>query len=337
MRCSGSACSRAAKALPCPTMERTTASPDISVGWTLPFWAFLLGAAGLCPWQGWLTLALFGDDPWRQILSNQPIVSGVHPQHLYIGSLGADGLLAQWRTIVYDFAFQAGWPKTPIFDGGRLAELFLVLGGGSYQPAAYKLGFAICCFLVPLFFLIACKGVGLGNGSPAVGDLYRPAHLVGPAWPGGAAERRLRIVPGVACRIGPRRPVDLLSPDRRRAHLVRAFSHRLHRLVPAAPLVSDRAAHPVDLLSHRRHKHDFLTWHVAFWGVEALALGVNLPWLTDWFDSWWLRTSLPSPGGMLEHRTFTTLWNAPLWGDLQADSWPSCCSAAHSSASASSI
>jgi hypothetical protein len=61
-------------------------------------------------------------------------------------------------------------------------------------------------------------------------------------------------------------------------------------------------------------KHDFLTWHFALWGVELLAVAVNLPWLTDWFDSWWLRTALPSPVGMLEHRTIATVWNAPLWG-----------------------
>src|SRR5260370_15498093 len=45
-----------------------------------------------------------------------------------------------------------------------------------------------------------------------------------------------------------------------------------------------------------------------------LALLVNLPWLTDWIDSWWLRTPLPIATDLLAHRTFATVWNAPLWG-----------------------
>jgi hypothetical protein len=61
-------------------------------------------------------------------------------------------------------------------------------------------------------------------------------------------------------------------------------------------------------------KHDFLTWHFAFWGAEALAVAVNLPWLIDWLDSWWLRTPLPTATDLLEHRTLQTVWNAPLWG-----------------------
>ncbi len=131
----------------------------------LPVWAFLLGAAGLCAWHGWLTLALFGADPVEAMLNDQPIVSGAHGQNLYIGSLGANALKTQGRTVVYSLDNQAGWPKTPIFDGGRLAELFLLLGGGSYQPAAYKLGFAVSCCLVPVFFLVACQATGLGRGT----------------------------------------------------------------------------------------------------------------------------------------------------------------------------
>ena len=45
---------------------------------------------------------------------------------------------------------------TPVFDGGsRPGELFLLLAGGSYRPAAYKIGFAALCLSVPLFLLIA--------------------------------------------------------------------------------------------------------------------------------------------------------------------------------------
>src|SRR5262245_36082199 len=105
-----------------------------------PLWYLLL--AGLVVWQGWMTLSLFGDDhPWERLLDDQPIVSGRHPLHLYHGALGAQSLLNHGTLCSYDPSFQAGYPKTPVFDSGsRPAELFLLLGGGTYQPAAYKVG-----------------------------------------------------------------------------------------------------------------------------------------------------------------------------------------------------
>ncbi len=295
-------------------MERTITTADGSAGWTLPRWAFLLAAAALCAWQGWLTLALFGDDPWEDILNDRPIVSGVHPQHLYIGSLGAHGLTVQGRTVVYDFAFQAGWPKTPIFDGGRLAELFLLLGGGSYQPAAYKLGFAVSCFLVPIFFLLACKSVGLGNGTSLLATFLGQLIWWGPHGRGalvnGDYEFFLAALAGLA-------HVGLLISFHRTAGVRVWFGLWLTGCLIwfLQPLLFPIAL-PILLTYYLSvgTKHDFLTWHFAFWGAELLAVAVNLPWLIDWFDSWWLRAALPSPAGMLEHRTFATVWNAPLWG-----------------------
>lgn len=295
-------------------MERTTATADGSACWTLPGWAFLLAATALCAWQAWLTLALFGADPWDKILNDQPIVCGTHPQHLYIGSLGAHGLVTQGRTVVYDFAFQAGWPKTPIFDGGRLAELFLVLGGGSYQPAAYKLGLAVSCCLVPLFFLFACKSVGVGNGTALLATFLGQLIWWGPhgrsALISGDYELFLAALAGLA-------HVGFLISFHRTAGVGAWFGLWLTGCMGwfLQPLLFPIAL-PILLTYYLSvgTKHDFLTWHFALWGAELLALAVNLPWLTEWFDSWWLRASLPSPSGMLEHRTIATLWNAPLWG-----------------------
>jgi hypothetical protein len=295
-------------------MERPNPTADGSACWTLPRWAFLLGAAALCLWHGWLTLALFGDEPWEKILNDQPIVSGIHPQHLYIGSLGAKGLATNWMTVVYDFAFQAGWPKTPIFDGGRLAELFLLLGGGSYQPAAYKLGFAVSCFLVPWFFLVACKSVGLGHGTSLLATILGQLIWWGPhgrvALVSGDYEFFLAALAGLA-------HVGFLISFHRTAGVSAWFGLWLTGCVVwfLQPLLFPIAL-PILLTYYLSvgTKHDFLTWHFAFWGAELLGIAVNLPWLTDWFDSWWLRAALPSPAGMLEHRTFYTVWNAPLWG-----------------------
>lgn len=295
-------------------MERTTASADIANRWNLPLWAFLLGAAGLCAWQGWLTLALFGQDPCQAILNDQPIVSGVHPQNLYVGALGADGLCAQARSVVYDFSFQAAWPVAPIFDGGRLAELFLLLGGGSYQPAAYKLGFAICCLLVPVFFLVAAKAAGLGNGTALLAALLGQLIWWGPHGRDALISGDFELFLGSLAALA---HVGLLIRFHKTAGVRVWFGLWLTACIGwfMQPLLFPIAL-AILLLYYLSvgTKHDFLTWHFAFWGAEILACAVNLPWLTDWFDSWWLRAELPSPAGMLAHRTFATFWNAPLWG-----------------------
>src|SRR6516225_6249954 len=67
-----------------PAMEssanaRTEAvTPRCGIGriWNLSLVALILG-------QGWVTLSLFGpQQPWQQLLNDQPIVSGRHPLHL---------------------------------------------------------------------------------------------------------------------------------------------------------------------------------------------------------------------------------------------------------------
>ena len=102
-----------------------------------PVW--LLGAAGLLLAQAGLALALFGPDrSWAALAGDQPVTSGRHPLHLYHGGLGSATFHDRGATTCYDPSFQAGYPKTPVFDGGcRPAELFLTVAGGGYRPAAY--------------------------------------------------------------------------------------------------------------------------------------------------------------------------------------------------------
>ena len=270
----------------------------------LPTWAWLIGITAMLAWHGWLTLSLFGDDPRTALVNDQPIVSGSHPQHLYIGSLGASALANHGMTVVFDHQFQAGWPKTPIFDGGRLAELLLLLGGGSYQPAAYKIGFAVLCMLVPIFILTACKSFDLGHATSLLATLFGLLIWWGP-------HGRAAIVSG-DCELyfgsgGPHasRNAGRLSSDGQRVGVDRRMGHGLPGLVLQPLLVP--IALPVLLVYYLSVgvKHEFLTWHVAFWSAEALAFLVNLPWLTDWLDSWWLRTPLPLAADLLAHRTFS--------------------------------
>ena len=67
----------------------------------------------------------------------------------------------------YDPAFQAGYPKTPIFDSGsRPAEVFMtlamVVGGEEFRPSAYKMGLFAIGLLVPGLLWLAARGSGLG-------------------------------------------------------------------------------------------------------------------------------------------------------------------------------
>src|SRR5436190_166536 len=90
---------------------------DGSAAGTARAWPWLPVWLALLTWQGWLALGLFGDDPVAAVLDDRPILSGKHPQHLYLGALGAEALCRHSRTCAYDPGFQAGYPKTPIFDG----------------------------------------------------------------------------------------------------------------------------------------------------------------------------------------------------------------------------
>src|SRR3954469_3499740 len=95
VRLPNSPCPTRRAALPSPAMdkERPTHAGTTASWWSFFAWSGLLLA--LLVWQAWLTLALFGGAAgWENLTSDQPIVSGAHPQHLYLGTLGAQGLRA---------------------------------------------------------------------------------------------------------------------------------------------------------------------------------------------------------------------------------------------------
>jgi hypothetical protein len=60
-----------------------------------------------------------------------------------------------------------------------------------------------------------------------------------------------------------------------------------------------------------RHR---LGWHVVLFGGLIGGVAANLFWLLDWFRFWWIRVPLRSDMPLLAHRTFRTIWEAPLWG-----------------------
>ena len=128
-----------------------------------PLWwlAFLALIAG----QAWMTLGLFGTaHAVGPLLDERPVLSGRHPLHLYHGLLGARSFLNRGALSCFDPAFQAGYPKTPVFDdGSRPAELLLTAAGGRYLPSVYKLGVAGLCLLAPCVFAGTARAAGLSR------------------------------------------------------------------------------------------------------------------------------------------------------------------------------
>jgi hypothetical protein len=278
-------------------------------------WNLLL--LGLCAWQGWMTLTLFGaEQPWQGLVDERPIVSGSHPLHLYHGYLGAQGLRVRGRASCYDPCFQAGYPKTPVFDAGsRPAELFLALAGGEYRPAAYKVGLAAICLLVPLLLALAARAAGLGRA----GAFWATATGLLVWW---GAPSRLALEAG---------EVELLLAGLAMLAHVGLLLHYDQWPGPAAWLgllltgCLGWLAHPLlfalvvpVLLVYYLSvgaRHARLSWHVALAAGELGAVGLNSFWLSDWITYWWIRCPLPHCEELLPHRTLRAFWEAPLWGD----------------------
>ena len=265
-----------------------------------PVW--LIAVAALVVAQAGLALDLFGSErPWAAVTDDRPILSGRHPLHLYHGTLGASAFTAGGVTTCYDPQFQAGYPKTPVFDGGsRPAELFLFLGGGRYRPAAYKLGLFAFLLAVPVAFVAAARGVGLpvgvavmsGVGSIVLGWSQPIQHMIG--------EGQLDVL---AASLAAVVFVAWLSRYARTSGVDAA-------LVLAGTAVVGWYFHPLIwlglgpivlvyyLIFAPRHGP---AWHLGLAGVTFTGIAPNAWWLVDWGKYWWLRQppnpeNLPLPG-----------------------------------------
>lgn len=304
-----------------------------TLGQSRLWWGVFLG---LCGWQAWLVLTLFASPiafanpgesrikqaatiagaAWERVLNDEPIVSGQHPLHLYFGYLGAQSIRQRGTPCCYDPAFQAGYPKTPVFDAGsRPAELFLYLAGSAYCPRAYKVGLVICCALVPAFLMIAARASGLARGTSCVAVAM--GLMVGWGTAGRASveagdlDLMLGGIAGVCF-------VCLLLACHRAPHAgnwtalllvgcVGWFAHPCLWLL----LVPSILVYYVSVGTKHR-----LGWHLALLTTLTTPLLVNSFWLLDWVRYWWIR--LPPQLGTisLKHRTIQSVWACPLWGDF---------------------
>ncbi|MBL8868083.1 MAG: hypothetical protein KF873_04715 [Gemmataceae bacterium] len=270
-----------------------------------PIW--LLAIVALAIGQAGLAYQLFGGPVGLR--DDRPVVAGRHPLHFYHGMLGADTLRQRAGTSCYDPNFQAGYPKTPVFDGGcRPVELLLALFPADAGPRAYKLGLFWGCILVPFVFALAARGAGLTVAgstlaaalgcavwwSPTVRDLLDDGHLdfliaglasvCFVAW-----LARYQRDPGLTawCVVA-------------FASLVGWFGHPVV-WIGLAPIVG-----LYYLAAAPRHG---LAWHLGLFGTILFGLLPNLNWLWDWSKFWWLRQ--PSVDDIAP---------LPTWGAV-VDSW----------------
>lgn len=263
-----------------------------------------------------MTLGLFGPEHTAdRLLDDEPILSGRNPLHLYHGLLGARSFLSRGTLSCYDPAFQAGYPKTPVFDdGSRPAELLLALAGGRYLPCVYKFGIAGLCLLAPCMFAGAARGAGLNRFRACLacglGMLVwwgKPCRDLLEAGDMGLLLAALALLAQIGLLLRYHRaPGPLSVVGVGLTAFLGWFAHPM-LLALSAPLflLYYFTAGP-------RHR---LLWHVSLAGALGAALLVNLFWLIDWVSYWWIRTPFNLEASVLTARTLPALWQAPLWGE----------------------
>jgi hypothetical protein len=269
-----------------------------------PWW--LLAVALVAVGQAGLARHLFGP---AGLTDPRPVVSGRHPLHLYHAALGAGTFRDCYRTTCYDPNFQAGYPKTPVFDGGcRPAELALFLAGGNYDPAAYKLGLFALCVLAPLAFVLAGRAAGLSAAGASLagagGCLLWWSPPVRELLDAGSADLLLAGLTALVFVGGLIRYAADPGP--------------LSWAVCAGALAAGWYAQPVVwlglvpvgaayyLVVAPRHGP---AWHLGLVGMAAAGLVPNLWWLSDWVRFWWLRQ--PSVDHLAPLPDWNTLLGTP--------------------------
>jgi hypothetical protein len=276
-----------------------------------PFWGLPLLALVLA--QIATVQTLFGPErTWAPLRDDRPILDGRHPLHLYHGLLGARAWKDGKAGSCYDPAYQAGYPKTPIFDSGsRPAELFFLLGGD--QTNAYKLGLALCCVLVPLLFAISARMAGLGPGPACVSAAF--GQLL---WWSSPVQQLLH-----------HGDLDwLLAGNLLILHTaLLARFHRESEMLVCVGLGLTAGlgwfCHPIlwagfgplfllfYLVVAFRHG---MFWHVGLWLAWGGGLLANLPWLEHWLRYCWISRPLPYAMENAAPQTLVGWWPPGLMG-----------------------
>lgn len=266
--------------------------------------AWLVGVAGLLLAQAGLAVAFFGPDFPASLRDDRPIVSGRHPLHLYHGYLGSQTFFRTGSTACFDPAFQAGYPKTPVFDGGsRPAEFFLAIAGGGYKPPAYKIGLFVGLLLAPLAFVAAARGIGMNAAASCLAGVGGIVTIWSPPVRALIDAGDLDVLAAGLAAI-----VFVAWLARYTTHFgvdawcmlaaVSIVGWYCHPLVWLGLLPLVLVFYIVYAPQHG------LAWHLGIPGIGAVGLAPSLWWLWDWGRYWWLRQPYPVDG--------STPWGAVL-------------------------
>jgi len=253
-----------------------------------PLW--LLVVALLMAGQAALALPLFGG--FEALNDDRPILDGRHPLHLYHGSLGAAAFRDRLAVTCYDPNFQAGYPKTPVFDGGsRPAEAFLAFTRKPFDPACYKWGVFLVCAAVPWVFTMAARNFGLRPAGAVLAGTMGVALWWLPPTQSTLHAGQLDVLLGGLAAIaflgGLARYSTTAGP---KAWLTMALASIVGWYVqPIAWLGIIPVLGAYYILNAPRHG---LAWHLGFFAILPAGLAPNLGWLIDWAKFWWLRQPL---------------------------------------------
>lgn len=270
-----------------------------------PIW--LLAVLALAIGQAGLAYRLFGGS--AGLNDPRPVVAGRHPLHFYHGLLGAETLRQRQGTACYDPNFQAGYPKTPVFDGGcRPVEMLLFVFGEDSGPAVYKKGLLFGSILVPFVFLLAGRGAGLSPAASCLAAAFGCAVWWSPGIRAILDDGHLDfLIAGLAAIVF----VAWLARYHREpgltpwlvlafASLVGWFGH---------PVVWIGLAPTLALYYLAVAPRHGLAWHLGLFGIVLFGLTPNSVWLWEWGRFWWLRQ--PSVDDIAP---------LPTWGAI-VDSW----------------
>jgi hypothetical protein len=260
-------------------------------GWR---WWWLVAGGVVLVGHGVAAAQLFGG--WAGLGDERPVLSGRHALHQYHAVLGAARLWQAGQNVCYDPAFEAGYPKTPVFDEGcRLAEVWYWLAGGEYAAGVYKWGVWALVAVIPVAAALALWGAG---GSPAG---MVAAAVLASVWTWSAPVQLLLasgLIDGLAAGLA----ALVFVP-----HLVR-FSQTLDVeawLLSAAAAVVIWYCQPllwvplgVFVFVHYQAMapQRGLAWHLAYVGIACVGIVPNAWWLADWGKYWWLRPAWEGEG-----------------------------------------
>jgi uncharacterized membrane protein YeaQ/YmgE (transglycosylase-associated protein family) len=282
--------------------------------WLLALVLVLIGQAGIAvKWLG-------GFEHGTYQFDNRPITSGEYPLRLYHAGLGAATLRDNFGSTCYDPNFQAGYPKTPIFDAAArpLEPLLALWPDPSKWPTASKWFLLGVTLAVPLVLCAVARGFQI----PAMASIL------------------VAIGGAILCWMNPVLPLLM----RGRFDLVclglaiLLFLGGLARyatqpgltawLQLALASVVGWYVHPVGwatllpavacyyVFNAPRHG---LAWHLGAVAVLVVGVGVNLWWLGEWFNFWWMRGSQGDALGNNVPELQSLDFSTPI---LQLSSWP---------------